>query len=274
VRRPAQELDGDDADLHLAGHGSLPAPADALSRLSGCGSDRHLLAPRRTRGRGRRAGSCAAGTGSCGAPRARSRGRSASSTRTPPGARSPAATREPRPGRPARRIGGRRPGPARPGAWPRPRAAPWPQPRRASTRARPSRARSPSRVAAADVAVDPREPDLLQVLRAPGAARVVGQPPEVGAEEGAPLVDRDRVAADLDIRVVGHVGQLQRVLHPAHRAHRVPDADEPGRAVRPGHGLLELPREGEVRVAVRGPARSGPSACGSRRGRAPRSRAG
>ncbi len=56
-------------------------------------------------------------------------------------------------------------------------------------------------VAAADVAVRAREPDLLQVLRAGGAAPF--GVPKAFAEERAAFVDRDRVAADFDRRVVG-----------------------------------------------------------------------
>jgi hypothetical protein len=47
-----------------------------------------------------------------------------------------------------------------------------------------------------------REPDLLQVFGAAVGRRQCGTP-EVGPEESPPLVERDRVPTNLDIRVIG-----------------------------------------------------------------------
>jgi hypothetical protein len=102
------------------------------------------------------------------------------------------------------------------------------------------------RISATDIAVHTGEPDLFHVPGAVRLRRVPGHPPEMAAEERAALVDGNRVAPDLNVGVVRHVWQLQRIFHPSDRAHGVPDAHEPRIALGPGHRPLEVPREIEV----------------------------
>src|SRR5262245_46728750 len=58
------------------------------------------------------------------------------------------------------------------------------------------------RIAATDIAMHAREPNLLDVSWSPGCGRT----PEIWSEESASFVDRDRVTANLNIRVVCGVG--------------------------------------------------------------------
>src|ERR1700731_2264500 len=65
----------------------------------------------------------------------------------------------------------------------------------------------------ANVAVDSGEPDLLQVLRSHGRRRCgrcrwCRMPPQILPEKGALLIDRDRLPAILDVRVVRCKGSL------------------------------------------------------------------
>jgi len=53
------------------------------------------------------------------------------------------------------------------------------------------------------------EPDLEQVLRPVRSRGIVARPPQVGAEERAALVDRDRMTAVLDVRVIRDERQPQ-----------------------------------------------------------------
>ena len=79
-------------------------------------------------------------------------------------------------------------------------------------------------IASADVAMDARKPDLLDVGR-----RLVA--PEILHEIGAAFVEGDGMAHDLDRRIVLGVGQDFLVPRPADRAHGVPQAEEVDRHI-------------------------------------------
>src|SRR5262249_52891029 len=57
-------------------------------------------------------------------------------------------------------------------------------------------------ITATDIAMDAREPNLLNVSWSPGCGRT----PEIWSEERSSFVDRDRMTANLNIRIVCGVG--------------------------------------------------------------------
>src|SRR5579872_5495631 len=96
-------------------------------------------------------------------------------------------------------------------------------------------------IAATDIRVDAGEPDLLDVLGSDVLTIRTGQrlAPEIVAEEAAAFIDRNRVPSCLHDGIARRVRQLDRIVDPADRTDRVPDADEVQPAII-GEGLLEL----------------------------------
>src|SRR5436305_10891715 len=99
----------------------------------------------------------------------------------------------------------------------------------------------------ADVAMIAGKPDLFHVPRADIRGLWY---PAVLSEESAALVDGNGVAADFDARIVGGVGQLQRVGNPTHGIHRVPDTGEVNGAGPARERLLETFRQIESIVGA------------------------
>src|SRR5437867_9981382 len=84
-----------------------------------------------------------------------------------------------------------------------------------------------------------RKPNLLEVFRPRPCRRLFGYP-EVAPKESTPLIDRDRVASDSDVRILGRVRESERVFVPADGTHRIPDANKPRLAAAPGKGAFEI----------------------------------
>src|SRR5437660_368944 len=87
--------------------------------------------------------------------------------------------------------------------------------------------------------MDAGKPYLLQVPR-PALGWASFRNPQIRSEKRSSLVDRNRVAADLDIGIIGRIRKPQRVFVPPDRAYRVPHTDEPWRASACCKGVLEL----------------------------------
>src|SRR6516164_9779416 len=92
-----------------------------------------------------------------------------------------------------------------------------------------------------------REPNLLKVSRSPGCGRA----PEIWSEERSSFVDRYRMPANLNVRVVCSVGEAERVLDPAYGTHGVPYADEIWLTRRSGKMRIEFIRQFEERTHLR-----------------------
>src|SRR5204862_6820760 len=91
-------------------------------------------------------------------------------------------------------------------------------------------------ITAADIAMYAGEPHLLQIFWTLLSRLGIGrQSPQMVAEERAALVDGDGMAANLDCRIVRDIGNLQRVLDPAHGADRIPHTHEPRPTFGAGH---------------------------------------
>src|SRR5215472_14635912 len=91
------------------------------------------------------------------------------------------------------------------------------------------------------------EPNLLDVFWSPG----FGRAPEIWSEESSSFVDRYRMPANLNIRVVCGVRESERVFDPAYGTHRVPYADEIRLTRRTGKMPLEFIRQFEERTHLR-----------------------
>src|SRR5262245_29733705 len=101
------------------------------------------------------------------------------------------------------------------------------------------------RIAAADIAVNTGKPDLLEVAGA-AARRQAFRDPEICPEKRPPLVDCDRLAADIDVGIVARVGKPQRIFIPADRADGIPDTDKPGFADPCRKRVLEVGGKSEI----------------------------
>src|SRR5215475_546687 len=101
------------------------------------------------------------------------------------------------------------------------------------------------RITAADVPMDPWKPDLSKIRWTALRWRTLRHP-EIRTEKSAALVDRDSVAPNLNITIVGRIRQTQRIFVPADRTHSIPHTNKPRLADLRRKSALEVICQGEI----------------------------